>query len=97
MINNSDLLDKKLNSIKRGSYWFGIVGRLSILFGILSFVSALFLFFLTTNFQGTVVNYADAYDAMISSSYVIFGWLFLLGRDAFESIEALIREMGEIV
>jgi len=30
-------------------------------------------------------------------SQVIYGYLFLLGRDAFEAIEELIRKVGEIV
>jgi len=28
---------------------------------------------------------------------IVFGYLFLLGRDAFKAIEELIREVGEIV
>ena len=37
------VLDKKLSRIERGAYWFGILGRLSIFWGVLFIVSSTFL------------------------------------------------------
>jgi len=39
----------------------------------------------------------DISAASVGVSGMIYGYLFLLGRDALEAIEELIREVGEIV
>lgn len=94
----SDVLNQKLNAIHRGAYWFGIIGRLSIFVGVLSLLTS--IFFLVTGAGADPQS--SMYEHMISSltgslTPLISGWLFLLGRDAFEAIEALITEMNEIV
>lgn len=97
-IERTSLLDKKLQRIHRGAYWFGIIGRLSLLIGGLYFLSALGLLLMGAGKD----FHAEMYHQMISSlvgslTPLLTGWMFLLGRDAFEAIEALIVEVGEIV
>lgn len=89
---NEELLVKKLKSINRGAYWFGIIGRLSIVVG------ALFLFIglVGTYGSGASPNGPVALLSMSLSS-LINGWLFLMGRDAFEAIAYLIEESEKTV
>lgn len=101
------VLENRLGSIKRGAYWFGIIGRLSMIFGFLILVFAAVSMYLEsmvqvnsavggaamhlTHSKQTMEGYGQGLEALL------YGWLFLLGRDAFEAVEALIKEMQEIV
>jgi len=40
---NEEKLQAKLKSIKRGAYWFGIIGRLYIIIGVLAVCIAIFV------------------------------------------------------
>lgn len=89
---NTEQLQKKLLSVKRGAYWFGIIGRLSVLFGAFAIILGVFLKLTDANITGGWYSVARG-----GLDNLIYGYLFLLGRDAFEAIEGLIREVGEIV
>lgn len=84
-MNNTDKLQNKLNTIKRGAYWFGILGRLSILIGLINVSFGVF---------GKLTGYTGPWIAGVVSgtSAIIYGYLFLLGRDGFEVIAELIWE-----
>lgn len=97
------VLEKRMSNIKRGAYWFGIIGRLSMFIGFLILiftVGALFLQGMARVNAGTV-SFTDGNSAIAGLGQglgsLLYGWLFLLGRDAFQAIEALIQEMQEIV
>lgn len=96
-------LQTKRKTIQRGAYWFGIMGRLSLLYGVVSALAlvAIVLLDLYLSQQGidtaemkTMLN-----DTPVSGviSAMIYGWLFLLGRDAFVAIDLLIAEMNEVI
>lgn len=85
---------KKVANIQRGAYYFGIIGRLSILFGGGHLVVGLFFVFTGENSE----TYRMGVQALVNSlNPLINGWLFLLGRDAFEAIQQVVTELGEIV
>ncbi|MFN8577762.1 MAG: hypothetical protein U0354_12970 [Candidatus Sericytochromatia bacterium] len=89
---NRDLLDKNRESIRRGVYYFGIIGRLSLIYGICNIISeVVILIFLSKHSE---MNLGGVVDGVKS---VIYGSLFLIGRDAFNAIDTLISEMQEIV
>lgn len=91
---NTEKLQQKLKSVKRGAYWFGIVGRVFILYAFITLVLLVF----TKLYRGDyLVGYQFWTTAASVAGNLITGYLFLLGRDAFEAIEELIREVGEIV
>jgi len=86
----------RLNRITNGAYWFGIVGRLSIFMGILFFLvgTAMCL----RLWADPIEVYNRGASVLVQSiPYFLYGWLFLLGRDALEAIRMLIQEIGEIV
>jgi hypothetical protein len=87
---NEEKLLSKLKSIKRGAYWFGIIGRLSIMLGLIAVSIAIFAKVTGGNGLGWVSTISSGVNGLI------FGYLFLLGRDAFEAIEELIREVGKL-
>jgi hypothetical protein len=89
-----DLLQKKRKTIQRGAYWFGIAGRLSILFGLYAafgFISAAYIAYYSGGTQGYYTLATGALESIIA------GWLLLMGRDAFSAIDLLISEMNEVV
>ena len=95
---NTEKLQKKLTSIRRGAYWFGIVGRLSIILGVLTVVMAISAgLAVCYNWPSITSGFPWLSSLLTGLPYLIYGYLFLLGRDAFEAIEELIREVGEIV
>lgn len=92
---NRELLEKKLKSVERGAYYFGIIGRLSIFMGVLGIIVSL-LPILISDFSSAISGKLGG--AVIqSASYVIYGGLFLIARDAFDAIKAVISELEEIV
>ncbi len=102
----SNLLQNKSKTIQRGAYWFGIVGRISIAYAMLNIVSLGLIFALNFYLQsvaGPEINSLTPYTAggfeSATSAVIrlIYGWLFLLGRDAFNAIELIISEMNDIV
>ncbi len=97
-------LQTKRKTIQRGAYWFGIMGRLSLLYGVVSalalFATVLFTLYLRQQGVDTIPEIqAMIKDTPVSGaiSAMIYGWLFLLGRDAFVAIDLLIAEMNEVV
>lgn len=86
---NTEKLQKKLKSIKCGAYWFGIIGRLSIVIGAISVFFGIFA--KLTGYSGDWLA-----PSIAGISALINGYLFLFGRDAFEAIEDLIREARTI-
>ena len=90
-----DVLSKNLKNIERGSYWFGIIGRLSILWGLFTVVMAVMLMVMGTDAPGPDGQSFTATVSPITSLF--YGWVFLKGRDGFDAIAALIKEMDEVV
>lgn len=90
----SGTLTKKMESIQRGVYYFGIIGRLSVLYGTCCFIFG--IMFLVIDGVPRI-NESGIHCLVSSLPALINGWLFLMGRDAFEAIHLLIKEMGEIV
>lgn len=90
-----EVLKKNLKSIEKGSYWFGIVGRLSILWGLFTLVMAIMLLAMGTDAPGPDGGSFTASVSPISSLF--YGYLFLKGRDGFDAIAALIEEMDSVV
>lgn len=88
-------LEKRLQRIKRGAYWFGIIGRISIFFGALLLIFALIILITEAFGDGPRTTTATWTLLFQSLPLLIFGWLFLLGRDAFESIMFLIEERAD--
>lgn len=90
---NNETMQKKLKSIHSGAFFFGIFGWGSILFSALMLAKGGF-HFMTIGFtaQAQVTQ-----DWTLAFQNLIYGWMFLKGHDAFAAIEALIREMEEIV
>ncbi len=91
----NDILTKNLKRIERGSYWFGIVGRLSILWGLFTLAMAIMLLAIGTDAPGPDDGSFTASVSPITSLF--YGWLFLKGRDGFDAIADLIREMDSVV
>jgi len=96
---NQEVLEKKFISIKRGVYWFGICGRLTIFFGILLIFLGLILLGIDATNSSINFTFTKEYSTLLIGSIecLFFGWLLLIARDAFEAIQALIQEMREIV
>lgn len=89
---NRDLLDKNRESIRRGVYYFGIIGRLSLVLGVFNILAeVIMIIFMPQHIEMNVPNLIDGVKS------IIYGSLFLIGRDAFNAIDALINEMQEIV
>jgi len=87
-------VEKKLGSIERGAYWFGIIGRLSIFMGVVSLALAGCI----AAGQGLSGENGSLVAILAGSvSHLVYGWLFLLGRDALEAVGVLIREMSHTV
>ena len=104
---NQTLLENRLGSIDRGAYWFGIIGRLSIIAGFAMLVFAGVVLYLegmrqvgglsTPGGPLSVVHSKEHMDGIGNGLIALLeGWMFLRGRDAFEAISALIKEMQEI-
>ncbi|MFC1746026.1 hypothetical protein ACFL35_18685 [Candidatus Riflebacteria bacterium] len=90
---SQDPTKAKLANIKRGAYYFGIVGRLSTAYGVLFLLA-----FISSCLAGEAAIFKYGVHSLANSIMpLIYGWLFLLGRDALEAIESLIKEIGEIV
>lgn len=80
-------LKSRLKSIRRGAYWFGIIGRLSIVLSIFRLATALGFLLLGR------YSMEEGIDKLIEAiPYLIYGGLFLLGHNAFEAIASLIEE-----
>ncbi len=102
----TDVLQGKRKTIQRGAYWFGIIGRLSLLYGIVSFVALiLYVGIMDFTLPSLGVSSAEIGAPQVTETTsfgdpimaMIYGWLFLLGRDAFAAIDLLIAEMNDIV
>lgn len=88
-------LDLKIANIERGAYWFGIIGRLSTLAGMLLLISSALVVwhsYPSLNLDKVQVQFIGS-----SISYLLYGWLFLLGRDTFEAIVFSIKEIKETI
>ena len=100
---NREVIEKNKDSIKRGAYYFGIVGRLSIIFGCITgipVIISMITYFFAYNLSDP--NLADSLGKVATSliscaESLIYGFLFLMARDAFTAINALSNEMEEIV
>ena len=91
-----EILDKRLKNIRKGAYFSGIIGKLSIAIGLFLLVSS------TSSLIEKRELYQIDYTYILKAFgspilYIIYGWVFLFLKDAFESIETLISEISEIV
>ncbi|MFN8576956.1 MAG: hypothetical protein U0354_08865 [Candidatus Sericytochromatia bacterium] len=93
---NMEILEKRLKNIRKGAYFSGLIGYLSILLG---------LFLLILSFNNLIekralfeIDYSYILRTFGSPFlYIIYGWVFIFLKDAFESIETIISEISEIV
>jgi hypothetical protein len=88
---NEKVITKRLKSVKRGAYWFGMVGRISIYFGLLYLILVLIEVVFKAGFSVVEERLEDSVRALI------YGGLFLLGRNAFDAIAYLIEERKDTV
>ncbi|NCB39820.1 MAG: hypothetical protein EOM80_13735 [Erysipelotrichia bacterium] len=89
--------EARINNIRRGSYWFGIIGRLLLFMGILSFALAIFLL-IPLSHEGFKETYKLPVQLLMSTVQNLFtGWLFLMARDAFDATIDLFNETRDIV
>jgi len=88
---NEKVITKRLKSVKRGAYWFGIVGRISIYFGLLGLILVLIEVVFKAGFRPVGQLLGNSVTALI------YGWLFLLGRNAFDAIAYLLEERKDTV
>lgn len=98
-LKNREIIEKNKASIKRGAYYFGIIGRLSIFFGILTLFGEIFVH-ATEIISSSISN--DDYKLLVdidlsSVGTIIYGFLFLMARDAFNAVDALTNEMEEMI
>lgn len=96
---SAESLEKKLKTINRGAYWFGIIGRLAIFLGAVGVFFGLFVI-ISHAIQPCRPYFMAGRDfsfLITSLLYLASGWLFLLGRDAFEAIAYLIKESEDVV
>jgi hypothetical protein len=95
---NRESLEQKLKGIEKGSYYFGIIGRLSLAMGFLGLLSYTVLIsaeiLQNPNYNLLEVLLSTPYNFV---SYIIYGFVFLVARDAFDAIKILISEVNEIV
>lgn len=92
---NREVIEKNKSSIRRGVYYFGIIGRLSIFMGVIGFVLSVVPMYISL-FNPSITDKLGG-SAIQSASYLIYGFLFLIARDAFQAIDALTNEIEEIV
>lgn len=93
---NRETIEKSKNSIKRGAYYFGIIGRLSLFFGFFTLIAGGIEYLLIDHM---VVTTSSLFKTISFDSVenIIYGFLFLMARDAFLAINALSNEVEEIV
>ena len=98
-LKNREIIEKNKASIKRGAYYFGIIGRLSIFFGILTLSSEIFGNTIDIIYSSiSENNYELLFNIDLSSvGTIIYGFLFLMARDAFNAVDALTNEMEEMI
>ncbi len=94
---NEKEMEAKIYNISRGAYWFGIIGRLLVFFGTLSF-----LFLMASLIPHALNGFKemDKYPAQLAVSTIqnlIIGYLFIIARDAFESIIYVMKETRDTV
>jgi len=97
---NTEILQQKMSNIDRGAYWCRILGTVFFVYGIVVLcIAGLPLLKLLSSgaHSGIEVVQSVAKIATGSVGYFVAAWLCRRASDAFESIAALIREMGEIV
>ncbi|MCK9455709.1 MAG: hypothetical protein PHF08_12285 [Candidatus Riflebacteria bacterium] len=92
-----ELCETRINNIRRGSYWFGIIGRLLFFMGILNFGLAVLLL-IPLSHEGFKGTYQLPLQLLLITVQNLFtGWLFLMARDAFDAIIDLFIESRDIV
>jgi hypothetical protein len=97
---NTQLLEAKLDNLNKGAHWFKVIGIVLTVFGgLMILAGGLKLLPLLGPRAGEVGPVlADALStASAAVGYWIMAWLAWRAGDAFEAISALIRELGEIV
>lgn len=99
MSEGTKLIDEKSKSISRGAYWFGIIGRILIVFGSLDLINGLLA--ISGQFSGppatTVINTPGIENFASAVMTLMTGWLFLLARDSFEAINYLLNESKDTI
>lgn len=90
-------IEAKMANISRGAYWFGILGRLSVFIGCLAFFPGIFLCASALLKGGVSFDELGIKLLVGSIQPLISGWLFLLGRDAFEAIDFVLKETRDTV
>lgn len=97
---NSEILQQKMSNIDRGAYWCRILGTAFFVYGIVVLVLAgvSLLPLLSPRADNWIEVLQSAAKIVWGSvAYFVAAWLCRRASDAFQSIAALIRELGEIV
>lgn len=97
---NTELLNSKLELIDRGSHWFRVVGIFLVVWGILSLVATgLRLLPLLGGRELDLVELAkDTFSgAGTGVMYLALSYMSFRAQDAFQAIAALIRENEGII
>jgi hypothetical protein len=92
----TDSLEANLKSVNQGAYYFGIIGRILLTFGMARVIALIGLSVLDPQ-PFDLINEMNGGRTLDILSQVIIGYLFLLARDAFTAISVLIKEIREIV
>ncbi len=93
----AEALNQKIANVERGSYWFGIIGRMLIFLGGLAMMLALFMIYpyMQDGFKEMANLPVSLLITAVQNLFV--GWLFLLARDAFDAIVGLFNDTRDIV
>jgi hypothetical protein len=83
------VLQKNLAQVERAAYWFGLLGRLSVMLGAAFVLLALMSWAGSEGVRGTWDDFVTR--GVTAAGY---GWLFLLGKKALEAVAAMISDLA---
>lgn len=93
----TETLNKKIANVERGSYWFGIIGRMLIFLGGLAMIMAIMMIYPYMHEGFKEMANLPVSLLMTAVQNLFVGWLFLLARDAFDAIIGLFNDTRDIV
>ncbi|MCJ8346181.1 hypothetical protein MJH12_11620 [bacterium] len=92
------VVEEKIARIKRGSYWFGIFGRVLIFIGLITLVTSSYSIvqfgFNEDQTDMTKIFFSNFATAL---GWLFNGWMCLLARDSFDSIDYLFQNDKDTV
>jgi drug/metabolite transporter (DMT)-like permease len=95
----AESLQGRLGNLEQGARWFQVLGVVLVVLGIVGVVGGglKLLLLLQPGSQWAEVLVGAASTASDGVIYLVLGWFARRAGDAFTSIVAVIRELGEIV